>query len=355
MSVLDYLFGLESQTQRDMARTSLEEADLVYASSSDRDTKYETAERLQERGYNVTSISFDDVEQTEDGVTVRGHDPEVLEDTTVFYMEESYLPGRDGNRDQHREAVREIQEAAGNVVNPVEAAAMADDKRRTNEILERNGVNTPRHFDTADELNEYVEEEGAVVAKNRSGSLGSGFELIDNPVEELDDDKVYQEAVDQTQDHIEERRGYMVGERPVAVMSRGTGNDEIEPQNCANGGEYWRPDDISIEELATLRTTSRLFGGGTTAVDYFRNTETGEVTVLEPNKTPGIRINESAEEDVYDHITEHLVSEMEDESFDSSAPEPVEDLVRHPEIDMPTVPDFTGPEVDESPVAGVNI
>lgn len=323
MGVFEYLFGLENRTERSMARTSLEDADLVYAETSMSDTRLETAKRLQERGYSVTSISADQVERNDGEVTVKGKDPSVLEDTTVFYREETYCPPE--GREEERELIEEIESAAGNFVNSLTDVRTAADKRYDHLNLRRHGVDTPDQFNSVSDAKRHVENGGQIIAKDRRGKGGSGFELFDEEIDNLEDGKIYQEAIDTTSNRFEERRGFMVGQRATAIQAREDDRDEITAQNIQTGAEYYDPDSISASELDSLERASMAAGGDITAVDYIKDVETGDITVLETNKTPGTGINESAEEDIFDHMADYLESEITGEEFRSDNPGTIQD------------------------------
>lgn len=310
-----------------MERTSLEEADVVYASDTSIDLVENSAEILQNEGYDVTYFSAEDVEETEEGITVDGQDVSVLEDSTVFYAEESYLNGDRENREQERENIREVEDVAQEFVNPVSSAEFADDKLNSQRMMERRGIDTPRMFTSAEELNRYVEDGGTAVTKSRKGSQGSGFEVLEETVDDLNADAIYQEAIDQTDENIEERRGFMVDGIPVAIESRSTGNDKIEAQNIAAGGDYSSAESISHEEVEDLGTVSGLFGDGVTAIDYFKDKETGEITVLEANKTPGTGINSESDEDIHRHVATYLASTRGDVEYSNDIPESIDRLI----------------------------
>lgn len=332
MGLLSYILNLGKTAEMEMNNTSLQDADIVYAADMERDMVKESAEMLQNEGYDITYFTHEDLEETEEGYEIDGEQIEALEDSTVFYAEESYLSGKREGRQENRDGLREVEKVADEFVNPVAGAELADDKLRAQQKMERHGINTPDIFRDVDDLNRYIEEGNTAVKKARKGSRGDGFELVEDDVGELDDEAIYQEAIDQTDENIEERRGFMIGDRPVAIEARSTGNDRIEPQNIAAGGEYSSVNEISHGEVSDLRTASRIFGEGITAVDYFKNTETGEITVLEANKTPYTGINSHSEEDVHEEVAKHLAATRGDIEPETGLPDSIQELMDEPEL-----------------------
>jgi len=311
------MFGwLFSRTVDDiLAQTDVGEADILYAGQVNTPTRRKTVKELDEQGFEVTSISSEDIDE--------------LEDQTVFYRHKMFTSGMDDH--ERKETVEELARAEQenqelDIIQDPYTAWYHKDKNRTAELLEESfsGLENVRMAESFDEDEAYeVLEENELIAKPSRNCCGNGIKRIDEE-EALEN---YLEGLEEEEYRLEEAVPHEEGFKDCRAIVLGDGEDatvlEVAARengsgvanNISNGGNYTDPGDIFDYEIdAAIEATEGL---DVAAFDYMK-TPDGEIVGLEVNSDLGTAINEqySTQVDVNQQISDYIASRSENEDYD---------------------------------------
>lgn len=323
MSEIGWL--MEDGTDRVFAETSIDDADILYAGQVDTETRRGITGELLERGIDVTDLKPGDITEQDGELYVDGVHASMLRGKTVFYRQKMFLAGlSDEERESVLDEIRILEEDYGlDFVNPSLGSSVCDDKTATKDVLEEaysgiDGVGVPDTYTSLDEIAELDEDE-IVVRKAREGSCGEGVEFVEaGDINEFDDNVFYEEFVDHY-DRGKDMRGFLVNDRPVGFAERAMDTESLEPKNLANDGHYEASEAVNWNEVYAVAEAGKALDMDIAAVDYVKQ-EDGSVKVLEVNATPGTKINEIMDRDLYseigDHLEERAVVSMENNSIE---------------------------------------
>lgn len=286
---------LPNERDRYLASGDLEDADFIYGGKHDRKTREKVLDESIDRDIDVKALGFSDLEDGD--LDKLG---EKIQGKKFFYRHKNFTRGLD--LEEKLEAAEKLKflerEYNLDLVNDPFAALINDSKRASNLVFQRKlegleNVNVSEQYSLGDAYEEV--EEDPVIAKPDQGSLGDGIEklesveAIDEYLEDSDEEVVFEEYIPHDEeDHLEDRRAYVVGGEVVATVNRE--NDEGLATNLAKGGEYVKGSETEIYEKLGLERIAE--GLDFAAVDYVKDNIDDEITVYEANATPGTKYDD---------------------------------------------------------------
>lgn len=323
MSEIGWLF--EDGTDRIFADTTLEEADVLYAGNVDTETRRNITGELVERDLDVTDLAPGDIEEIDGELYIDGVHASALRDKTVFYRQKMFLAGlEDEEKAEKLGQVQALEEDYGlDFINSSHGATVCDDKQATKDVLEDayaevDGVDVPDTYTSMDDIAQLDEEE-TVVKKTREGSCGNGVEFLEaGEVEDFEEDVFYEEFVDHYTEG-KDMRGFVIDGKPVGFAERTLESDEIEPKNLANDGHYRESGEVNWNEVYAVREASDALDVDVAAVDYVKQDD-GSVKVLEVNATPGTKIDDLLDNNLYGEIADHIEDSTRKSMYRADAP-----------------------------------
>ncbi|MFB6182869.1 MAG: RimK family alpha-L-glutamate ligase [Candidatus Nanohaloarchaea archaeon] len=309
-------FTQENHSQED---DELVEADLLIA--ADKLTSFsEVKDKLEEKGIETYQIKNEDLNLKEGKI----------KNTPIEELKgkETILRNRRG----FEEESRKLERLPLDFINKPRYAEAADDKLATKEILNRSNINTPETYLSKKQIESELEKGNKVVEKDRNGSKGRGFNVLEPGDEiELQPDKIYEEFVDHYEnENIEERRAIVYNGKTQnkIIESQTRENDsgiissilssaeKYLPKNISAGGEYKEPGKYLEEEFETLWDTAEAFNEGLLGVDYTVDTETGETSIIEVNSTVGLNgMRSQSDEDIDEMIATSIEEDLKNENY----------------------------------------
>ena len=364
------VFGIfKTAKEKRSTSTSVEEADVLYFGESDNNTRKSTIDALSERDLDTRIVRNQDIdfeeeefefefdkeeeidseqlteeiedsyleykqssvqlEEVEDSIKVKGTDlkakiegqyiNDLEEEKKVVWRPKRILEEWETQEDVMEYGLLKQSDKLDFNYEPLNTPIL-NDKAQTKEVLRSHGLSTPETYDSVDEVSE-----NHAIAKDIDGSQGDGFREIkqNEELEELDEDKIYEEFVNHYDNSSVDRRMFIVGDRIVSMGDRETNSDQVEAKNINNGGFYKKPESVSMEEINAGEEITDIFGEGIYALDYIRH-EDGSIDILEVNDTPGTKLN--SELDYGEDIFEEIASYVDDPSSYGDKPGVAEDI-----------------------------
>ncbi len=310
------MFGwLFERTVNDIiAENDVEEADILYAGKVDTPTRRKTVEELDEQGYDVTTVTPDDLDE--------------LDDQTVFYRHKMFTSGMTDQ--ESKEAAEQMATAAQetdiDIIQDPQMSWFHRDKNRTSEMLEYafTGMENVRMAQNYSEEEAFEILEGdEVIAKPTNECCGNGIQKIEDAqsleeyVEEFEQDGYRLEEAVPHEEGYKDCRAIVLGDGEDATVLEVAARENGEgiANNISNGGNYADPGEIFDYEIdAAIEATEGL---EIAAFDYMK-TPDGEVVGLEVNPDLGTAINEeySEEVDLNQEISDYIAARSENEGYE---------------------------------------